>query len=107
MKTDCVEDVKDIAGLNEKIVIKNKYYTKRGCYGCVTNYSTLSSGGFKNAKAFLQRGVRHALHDIFLLCTSAILPRLYQMECAYTDSGGRPVSIRYIKLSAIFYRQAA
>lgn len=23
MKTDCVEDVKDIAGLNEKIVIKN------------------------------------------------------------------------------------
>ena len=22
MKTDCVEDVKDIAGLNEKIVIK-------------------------------------------------------------------------------------
>lgn len=53
MKTDCVEDVKDIAGLNEKIVIKNKYYTKRGCYGCVTNYSTLSSGGYKNAKAFL------------------------------------------------------
>lgn len=40
-----------------------KYYTKRGCNGCVTNYSTLSSGGFKNAKAFLNyfTGRKHKL----------------------------------------------
>ena len=41
---------------------------------------------FKNASAFLQRDARHAMHDIFLLRISAILPE------AISDAGLTPTT---------------